>query len=115
VSKDLPKWDAAKYQEEFRKNENGLRQMGIRSPRMLKKHREGRRIYCDVLPKQTGDGKGASGQLFDSYSESDLGRRAEQFAESRYRRDGRFTGLSVADYRQIFLAASPAERAEFCH
>jgi hypothetical protein len=111
----LPLWDAARYRKAFSENERGLRAMGIDSPEKLKAHREGKRVitHCDrnPLPKQVEEGRGK--KLLDRFSESTRS-AAVTFAESRIRRgDGKFTGQSKNDYVQIFLSATPAQRAEF--
>jgi hypothetical protein len=110
-----PRWDAAKYREEFKKNEQGLRQLGVTSPEELKRHREGRpRKFCDLpLPRRAKEGKGEG--LADKYSEMPAGvrREAVRFAESRIKRgDAKFTGQSRQDYERIYLDATPQQRRE---
>jgi hypothetical protein len=61
-----PVWDAARYREEYKRNENGLKQMGVTSPEALRAHREGKRVvHCDAPPRQAREGRGLS----DQYSE----------------------------------------------
>jgi hypothetical protein len=108
-----PKWTAARYEDEFAKNEAALGQFGIRTPAELKRHREGRRVmtHCDP-PRQSKEGKGEN---LDRYSEMPAGvrREAVRFAESRIRRgDARYTGQTKQDYERIYLDATPSQRRE---
>jgi hypothetical protein len=72
----LPKWSTAKYAEEFKKNEAGLKQMGITSAAALRDHREGRHVvHCDAPPRQARTGS----QSFSERSGSGSGSYREQF------------------------------------
>jgi hypothetical protein len=113
VSKDTtPHWSMAKYKEVFAENERGLRQLGIDTPEKLRKHRERGKTFCDTgLSRQPAEGRNP---LFDSYAEDDVQAAAERFADRRFHRDSKHTGLTRGDYRRLYLDATPAQRQEFC-
>jgi hypothetical protein len=133
VSMDTtPSWDAATYKRKFAENETGLRQMGIDSPEKLKAQRERKEVFCGI-GREAKAGRpldrkfaapGASSPYTPSQNTSSLRfaeqrgtvrQQAEKFAEARVRRgDSHYTGQSRNDYIQIFMRATPAQRAELC-
>jgi hypothetical protein len=134
VSKDtVPHWDSATYRQKFAENRDGLAQLGILSPEMLKRSREGGEVFCGRdLPRQAKEGRPLDRKFADparspqAAGKSRLAkyppkqpspgivRAAERFAESRIARgDGVYTGMSRNDYIQVFTRATPAQREEF--
>jgi hypothetical protein len=106
-----PIWDASHYRRTFAENEAGLRQMGIDSPEKLKRAREKGETFCDKPPRQAQERKSP---LAFSERRGSVRQQAETFAESRVARgDSHYTGQSRADYIQIFMRATPAQREEF--